>query len=219
MKRFISLMVLALLVMLTVSSSAQHRAGVIGGFNFANAKDELYYHNNRTFPGFGGVFDLDLKRNFFLHVTPMYIKKGWGGDKYDPSDQSEIKFSYLEIPLFLKVDLASTVRPYVFTGPWIAFLVKSEVEVEEGGVLFTGDIKHITKKVDIGFGYGAGISFPVKDFSVFLEFRSTIGSDINKGGDIELESDFGNITTTIENSQVKHKDNRVLFGITLPVKW
>ncbi|MFC1724166.1 porin family protein [candidate division KSB1 bacterium] len=219
MKRFICITVLMVLLVLTVSASAQHRAGVIGGFNFANAKDELYYHNNRTFPGFGGVFDLDLKRNFSLHITPMFIRKGWGGDKYDASDRSEVKFSYLEIPFFLKIDLASTIRPYVFTGPWLAFLLSSEVETEENGIMFTGDIKHITKSLDIGFGYGAGISLPVKNFAVFLEFRSTIGSDINKGGEIEFESDFGNITTTIENSQVKHKDTRILFGITLPVKW
>ncbi|MFC1725483.1 porin family protein [candidate division KSB1 bacterium] len=215
MKKIICLITAALL-MFSLPVYAQNRVGIIGGLNSSTFKtDDESVYESRTFIGIGGVLDLALNKQVFLRLEPMYLQKGALQTDSDP--EGKVKSSYLEIPLFLKYEFGGTVKPYLVAGPSIGFLLSSEIELEMSGITFKGDLKPVYKSIDIGFGLGAGIDYPVGNLSIFLETRYTFGmSDFNKGGSTDIK--WGDVSQTVDivDSNVKNKGLQVMFGITFP---
>ncbi len=210
--------VIALTVLFSIAANAQHRVGVIGGLNIANVKDTDLDPgealNNRRLLGVGGVFDFALSNNAALRLEPMFLKKGTTlqiSDSFDTVDFN-FGFSYLEIPVFLKLDLgSSTFRPYVMAGPTIGFLLNSKLQIEINGTeVDKPDIDSVIEGIDFALNFGAGISFEMGAKSFFVEGRYALGlKDIVDDGTIQFLGETGEI-----EGNVKTKGIQFMAGIT-----
>ena len=198
--------------------------GLIGGLNFAelkvkNAEGVYRPTSPRTLFGIGGVIGFELNKNVSLHLEPMYLQKGSTilATRNDPN--WDLTMAFLEIPVFLKLSLGKTIRPYVLAGPTFGFLLSSKGEFVMDGEAFKGDLKDITKSFDVGLGFGAGLSFPLGKTFVFVEGRYTLGlSDLFKAGTVEWKS--GNISVPgegLEGNEMFTKGFQVMVGFTVPL--
>ncbi len=118
MNRITNLLVAIFTVYFAQPSAAQVQLGIIGGINFADADVEVENQpaeiSKQAVFGIGGVFDLSLSRTFSLRLEPMYLQKGVGKTELaiQPDVEWSVKSSYLELPVFLKAEFGSTIRPY-----------------------------------------------------------------------------------------------------------
>jgi hypothetical protein len=219
-----SILLLVFITFYSVSAQ-QPYLGVFGGVNFAdltgkdNQGDKLNVSTQNIF-GVGAVMGLNLNQNFSLQLEPMYLQKG-GVLLQEPPDTEEITFkmSFIEVPLLLKVQFGDQIRPYIMGGPTVGFLLSSKLESEIGGLLFKGDVKHITRKVDFGVGLGAGVSIPLGSSNIFLDGRYTLGlTDLNKGGTFTAKA--GDIITkgeVDEAVEISTKGFQIMLGVAFPV--
>lgn len=193
-------MLVALFVLLAiVPTSAQNRIGFTGGLNLANISvdpDQGLDLSSRTGFGFGGVLDLGLSENVALHVEPMFLQKG-SNVNVQGLGEIKLKASYIEVPVLFKIALGtSTTRPYVMAGPSIGILLSAKAD--------DTDIKDTTKSTDFGLAFGAGVSFPAGNNSVFVEGRYALGlSDINDDA--------------TDDTKIKTKGIQFMAGVTFPL--
>ncbi len=205
MKRLSMVAIVLLALFIAIPVDAQHRIGFTGGLNLANVsvdpEETGIEYSNRTAFGGGGVLDLRLAENIALQLEPMFLQKGTKVKDSVGGDDIKVKLSYLEVPLLLKLMLGqSTTRPYIMAGPSVGFRLSAKVS---NGVEL--DIKDITKSTDFGLDFGAGISFPAGNNSIFVEGRYALGlSNINDDPEDP-------------NTDVKNKGIQFMAGITFPL--
>lgn len=220
MKRLIFSIAALLALFFSMSASAQPRLGVVGGLNIADVNadfdDEEMDVSDKTVFGFGGVVDLRLSENFSLYLQPMYLQKGTRVT--DKVDNIEFPFTYafLELPVFLKAEFGSAVRPYIMAGPTVGYLLSAEVEGEYSGLTFKGDLKEVTEDLDFGLGFGAGLRYPLSTISIFVEGRYTLGLvNMQKGGTFTMSA--GPITEEItwdkDEDAYKNRGIQIMAGV------
>ena len=204
--------ILAVLTVIAVlPASAQISLGVLGGLNLANLNmDEGDMGDaefaSRTVFGFGGILDYSISENVALRLEPMYLQKGADivVDGYD--DQFIVKLSYFEVPMMFKYSFGSdNVNPYIMAGPSIGFLLEAKTEVIVSGVSEETDIKDETSNVDFSLGFGAGVSLPMGNNSIFVDARYALGLT-NIVDDPDAPDD-----------DVKNKGIQIFAGISFPV--
>ncbi|MFQ5632067.1 MAG: outer membrane beta-barrel protein [bacterium] len=208
----------------SMSASAQHRIGIIGGLNIAEfevaspgASTEI---SNKTVFGLGGVVVLRLSDDFSLHLQPMYQQKGALVADLDDNIEFPFTLAFLELPVFLKAEFGSTVKPYLMVGPTVGFLLSSDVEGDVEGIAFKGDLKDVTESIDLGLGFGAGVSYPLSTITLFVEGRYALGlSNMQKGGTFELTAGpiVEEITWDKEEDAYKNRGLQIMAGATFPL--
>lgn len=221
----ISSLLLILMILAATVSAQQLYIGAIGGVNFAdlNLEDdrgEKQDISTRNGFGFGGVLEMHLGQNFYLQLEPMYLQKG-GVLHQEPPNPEEIEFkmSFVEIPLFLKIQFGEQIRPYIMGGPTVGFLLSSKLESEISGLLFKADLEDITGKVDFGVGVGAGVSVPLDNSNIFLDGRYTLGlTNLNKGGTYQARA--GDIVVEGEIQEEVDASSggfQIMVGVAFPI--
>jgi hypothetical protein len=214
--------VAALLTLLfSMSASAQHRIGVIGGLNIANVDaefdDATMDVSNKTVFGFGGVVDLRLNENFSLYMQPLYQQKGALVTQLNSNLDFPFMFAFLELPVFLKAEFGSAVRPYLMAGPTVGYLLSADTEVEYSGLTFKGDLKEVTEDLDFGLGFGAGLRYPISTVSIFVEGRYILGLvNMQKGGTFEISAGpiVEEITWDKDVDAYKNRGIQIMAGMT-----
>ncbi|MCG3154164.1 MAG: hypothetical protein DKINENOH_00758 [bacterium] len=222
MKRFGVMVALLSVLGLTIPASAQVQVGVMGGLNLAklNVDPDMGLDiSNRTAFGAGGVLQVGLAENLSLQLQPMYLQKGAKGEGEfsDPESglsgkaETTAKAAFLEVPAMLKFNLSSgNTKPYIMAGPMIGFLLSNKQEIKITGSGFEDyseevDIKDETKSIDFGLGFGAGVSFPAGNNSLFVEGRYALG--------------LTNLNDDPEDSEtsIKTRGIQVMAGVTFPL--
>jgi hypothetical protein len=223
-KKALLIGILVLLVAVPQVRAQRVYWGLVGGLNFAelkvkNAEGVYRPTSPRTLFGLGGIIGFELNKNVSLQLEPMYLQKGATilATQIDPN--WDLTMTFLEIPVFLKLSLGKTVRPYVLAGPSFGFLLSSKGEFTMDGEAFNGDLKDITKSLDVGLGFGAGISFPLGKTFVFVEGRYTLGlTDLFKAGQVEWKSGGTTIPGEgLEGNEMSTKGFQVMVGFTIPL--
>ncbi|MFC2164067.1 porin family protein [Acidobacteriota bacterium] len=198
--------------------------GLVGSLNFGelkikNAEGVYRPTSSRTLFGIGGIISFELHKNVSLHLEPMYLRKGATilATRNDPN--WDLTMTFLEIPVFLKLSLGKTIRPYVLAGSTFGFLLSSKGEFTMDGEAFKGDLKDITKSLDVGLGFGVGVSFPLGKTLVFVEGRYTLGmTDLFKAGTVVWKSGDTTIPGEgLEGNEMFTKGFQVLVGFTIPL--
>ena len=207
MKKFSGILMVLFALCLVLPASAQVNLGVLGGLNLANIDvdpDQDMDWETRTVFGFGGVLDYNMNDFITFRLEPMYLLKGTkveeGGYK------SEFKLAFLEVPVMFKYAFGTgEIKPYVMAGPTIGFLMSSKVEMSYGGESAEEDWKDETTSIEFGLGFGAGVSMPMGNNSIFVEARYALGlTNLNDDPD-DTETD------------IKSKGIQIFVGITFPV--
>ena len=210
-----------LMLLFNLPANAQHRIGVIGGLNFADAEVEIARQSanvlDRTLLGLGGVEDLRLSKNFGLQLEPMYLQKGGASTDIQPGVDFRLKSSYVELPVFFKAEFGNAIRPYLMAGPSVAFLLQADLEAELNGIVFKGDAKDAMENVDFAAAFGAGVSYPLGRSAIFLEGRYFLGfTDNIKGGTFEIAAGplVEDLTWVEETDKLKNRGFQIMAGVT-----
>ena len=227
MKKQVSFLVLLCVFGVVMPARAQVRLGVLGGLNLANLSFEPASDpdpSRSTKLGAGAVVQFRLAENLELQLEPMYLQKGarqessfdfsFGDAETDSSvtfnADIKAKLSYLELPVMLKLALGTgSTRPYLMAGPTLGWRLSAKYK---GTVTVSGfsqeideDVKDLTKSMDLGLGFGAGMSFPAGRAAVFVQGRYTLG--------------LTNINDDPEDTATKIKTDgmQVMAGVTFPL--
>lgn len=219
MKKFNYLVIIFVVILFVLPVRAEHRIGIIGGFNFANIDVDPKMSTYTRF-GVGIIVDFEIRKNIFLCIEPMYLQKG-AFDK-DSVPEGRVESSFLELPLFFKYSFGkSPIKPYTIIGPTFGFLLQSEIKLDYNGANITGDMKDVTQKIDLGFGLGAGVNFLLGNISIFVEGRYTHGlNNLQKGGAVEVKMDsiiITEINFDKDENKYKNKGFQVMLGVTFPL--
>jgi hypothetical protein len=169
--------------------------GVIGGLNISDAKieddegDDPKTESRNKF-GTGILAEIALGDNVTFGANILYLRKGV---KVGPVDDQESIFNvwadYIEIPLYFKYSYGTDIKPYVLVGPSLGILLSSEIDVEFGGINFTGDFKEVLKNSEFSIIFGAGLEAPVWIGRAFIQGRYMYGiQDVLKGGVVQLRA-------------------------------
>lgn len=220
MKKFTSLFFLLILIFTTQSISAQVRAGIIGGLNFADLKTNNDV-KNRTLFGIGGIFQYSFNDNFSIIAEPMYLKKGGISIEENNNPEITIKMDFIQLPLYLKYSfpLDKYIKPYLIVGPSVGYRTSSEIEAEIYGVTFKSDLKHLTKAIDWEVALGTGIEVPFDKLSFFIEGTYTWGlTDLRKIGEFQATAGDVSITGELDDrSYFKTRGLQLLMGFSVSI--
>jgi hypothetical protein len=111
----------------------------------------------------GGEMNFWLNEQFAIAPQLIYNQKGsrhefnFGGGLF--SSISDITVSYLELPIYAKLQLGDDrVRPYIFGGPAIAVLLAANEKQTSNGKTDNRSIKDDFPGLDININAGAGMS-------------------------------------------------------------
>jgi len=141
----------------------------------------------------GGLFaDFGVSSSFFVDAEVLYTQ---GGVKFSlGSAEDNIKVDELNIPITAKYKFAmegSNVKPYVFGGGDLGFVMKAEEEQKNipGQADTTADIKDQIESMDYGIHFGAGVEIEVSPgVNVFLDGRYGLGlKDLAKSTSVEVK--------------------------------
>ena len=132
--------------------------GIKGGVTYATLDLEISDANvsAKSLTGFtgGAFYGIRLAGPLHVDVEGLFTTKG---TKYDFDGENRIKLTYLEVPVLARVGVvhAGGTTGYVSGGLSFAFKLK-EVQEDAGEETPRGSD---TKKYDIGFAFGGGVSF------------------------------------------------------------
>ncbi len=213
MKKLFLLSVTFIFLVFFTVSNAQIQIGVQAGINLTNVKMELSQQGfetaMRTRAIVGGILTYNFSPVIALQFEPAYVQKGAtvnftaeeSGAIVDI--EASVSANYFDLPLLLKVSLPyGPIKPYLLAGGSIAFLLgDAKMKVEKaslGGLdvtpLIPAELREQTldlKKQDYILSVGAGVTFPLTLFELFLEGRYDLGL-----GNISNEGDENEFKTT-----------------------
>lgn len=200
-----------LLLSFNIQLDAQFSVGLFGDLSNSslsgNAPPSTVYN---SIMGIGGglMFDYKATDEVTVSLQPMFIPKGTTVSYDLPSykeqrDSLNVQFSYVSIPLMVKVAASKVV--YVSGGFEVDLLqsVKAKmvnIEAEE-------DITSEIKSYDISANFGVGFTFDVSPVNLFFELRFSMGlMNVSK-----ISSEEWDIPPEFKNTSTQ-----LLFGIMYP---
>lgn len=200
MKKVKLVLFVILLGLVTQPIYGQFAVGVVGDLNSSNISGSApsgTIYSGRT--GFGGgiILDYKLTEDVTLSLQPMILPKGTTISYDLPSykeerDSVDAKFSYVTIPLMVKVKASKVV--YVTSGFDVGFLQSANATF----INLDGekDISENIESMDISVNFGVGFTFEVSSFNLFFEGRYSQGlfnvSNFSEINEHDISSDFKN---------------------------
>jgi len=187
------IVICVLVFLIPASLLSQLNVGVLGGLNLSNAKiEDNGGYDPATSGQTGFVGGLQLEKSFTenirLGMNVIYMRSGIKVMTIEDFE-FDVWASYIEVPLYFKWSFGSEIRPHLFIGPSIGFLLNSDVELEMGGVNFSGDFSTVLENLNYSILIGAGIDIPVSRGNLFFQARYMQSFyDILKGGVFELKA-------------------------------
>ena len=201
MKRFVFVLLAAVLVFQIAPAQLPFSVGGKFGINIANASLDPSLPSQLSKSGrmgfaFGGVLEMGLAGPVFLQIEPMFIQKGVKveGPMFQ-NQQGQVlsgsmtnKLSFLEFPILFKAKLPTgQVKPYGFLGPTIGLRLsaKEEIEVPSAGYKEESTVDSTTSSIDFGLAFGAGAEFSVAPkIALTGDIRYVLGlKDLNSSKD------------------------------------
>jgi hypothetical protein len=158
---------LALGAGLTASANAQE-IGVKGGLTFSTLSETDLSPNFKSRTGFvaGVHFGIPLGKSFLLQPEGLITQSGTTAE--EDGEEGDVKISYLQIPLNLRINFGSgSIRPFILAGPYAAFRLSCSVDD-----IFDSSCDELDLgSTDWGVDFGGGLRFG----NVFAEARYNLG--------------------------------------------
>lgn len=174
-----------ILALVVVASAAGARAadidvGVKGGFNLATLSgaglvEQITQQLDRQDGLVGGVFvRIPVGSRLAVQPEALYSRKGAKVDL--PIGEVGIALDYLELGLPLRADLmeTSSIRPYLFAGPYAGVKLNAELALRVIINIDT-DIDERVRDTDFGVLGGGGLRFDAGSTNLDLEARYSWG--------------------------------------------
>jgi hypothetical protein len=176
--------------------------GAKGGFNISRLKgDNSVRTEDRTAAVIGGFVNVSFLKILSVQPEILFSQRG-GGIDIDNTTTSNLKLSYMEVPVLFKLRLPidRTFFPHVFAGPDFAYRLNSKgtnMNDSDGSITDVDDDN--IKKMDTGGVLGAGLD--IQSRCIFFTVDWRYGFSFN---------DLGNST---HHLNVRHNYATVLAGI------
>ncbi|WP_448518302.1 porin family protein [Rhodoflexus sp.] len=178
MKQILLFFALLLGVVSLAYAQSPLSVGLRGGVNFANLSAENTSFDSRTGINFGAFLTYSVKETFGITGEINYAQKG------ARTSASKLNINYVEIPLHFTYFFGKgNLRPKLMAGPYVGFLMNSEIEIANTTV----NAKDLYNSTDFGASLGAGLHYSLGDGKWFyFDGRYGLGlSDITKArGDV-----------------------------------
>lgn len=210
-----------LMFLFLLNTNAQFRVGIVGGINNSDYKVESLDGGleGKVRPSGGITFDYNIQDNFQVNAKVLYnnIFATGGANQEDTDLEFEAKF--LELPITLKYEFGSTLKPYLLMGINFAYSLDADVKFNINNVDFEGDFSNQVKDFTYGILFGGGVAYELSHFILFAEANYLVGLDnILKAGEYELRSSSFSVTNQVEdNDIVKFRNVNVHAGIMIPI--
>lgn len=173
MKHLILSLCLAMGVLTFGYAQSPISIGLKGGLNFANFAGDNVNTDSRTGINFGAFGTYSVKETFGITAEINYAQKG------AKTSNSKLSINYLEIPVHLSYFFGKgKVRPKLMAGPYLGFLMNSELQVGNAKV----NAKDIYNNTDFGLNLGGGLHYDLGDAKwLYLDARYGLGlADVTK---------------------------------------
>jgi Outer membrane protein beta-barrel domain len=151
--------------------------GIKAGVNLANFYGDAVGNTEIRPAAIGGVFlDFRATPTFSFQLEGLYAQKGARETEtvFDAGGQPvtgsvDWKYDYIDVPALLRfhIPTGGGVRPSLYLGPVVSFLVKAKVE----GI----DIKDYAKSTDVGGTVGGTLELGAGGMRLLLDVRYTMG--------------------------------------------
>ncbi len=203
MKKLLFSITILLISTINYSQNSKIKFGIQAGLNYSNFRGydipiqfEPVYSESPAFAFLGGLnFEYQIKEKLSLKLELNYERKSQKADNYieiqnqlfDPVFSTESynytskkNYDYLVLPIMLKYNFSDKNSFYVNGGPYVGFLLKSNL---------TNDLKNIdglnndpvettnqNNKIDFGLSIGLGKTIEINEKnSIFIEIRENLG--------------------------------------------
>ena len=190
------LFVLSIAVFLAFSLNAQRYGARLGG-NFAGMKSTVETKGKKIAPGLQiGLLTEFGAKMIAVRAEVNFAQKGYNINLNENIDglgtvvqEAKVNFSYLEVPVLLKVKFFGPL--YAYAGPYFGFALKGNQvtdsysidgvdqdlnEIADVNILKIDDHNNIPyKKTDFGAAMGLGAQFGLGPIHAFAEGRATLG--------------------------------------------
>ena len=179
----LSVVLFILSLFLAMPSWGQVEVGILGGATFPDLSidpdDPDVSYDTRTGFTAGGILVINITRAFALQLEPSYTQKGARADGVEREgfgvQKANVRLSYIDVPVLLKFSMGNTsVNPYLLAGPSISFLLSSKLDFDNEEIT-TEDLKNITRDIDFGVNFGAGVSLALGNNQLFFEGQYNLG--------------------------------------------
>lgn len=196
MKTFKKAVLIALSLMISTGVFSQKiHYGIKAGTNFA-VQSELadYFQNNQIRAGLSAGFfgNYAFNDKMQLQAELNYDQKG------AKSDEATAKYDYLSVPLLFKYSLGKSdqtaLKFNVNLGPYAAFLLNSELEMDDT----TLDLTDETENFEAGAILGFGMKYPVGNDHLLLDLRLGLGLTSFDKADTEPNNKYVGLTLGYE---------------------
>lgn len=143
--------------------------GIKAGVNLANFSGTDMDLDSRQAFVVGASLDISLP------MFPVAVESGvYYSQKGAESGGSTIKLDYVEVPVLAKFNFGppGPFSPHLVAGPYVGFLVDSELEDSAGN---TADLEDFTEEVDFGGIVGLGADFNMGLTKLNAQVRYSMG--------------------------------------------
>ncbi len=182
MKRLFIVAVMILALTASASAQSTNTLGLKAGLNmFKWYGDDVEGIDYLTSFAFGAYFNHGFSEVLSIQPELYYSTKGLSESEILTI---ELKESYLEIPVLLKVNFAMEGKnwsPNLFAGPYIAFLMSAKLE--------DIDVKDELAGTDFGLVVGGGFDFGLSEGAqtLSLDVRYSMGfTKVDEAGEAEV---------------------------------
>lgn len=166
MKKTVTVMILALMALVTIPAQAQLRFGVKGGVNISSVhfNSDLLKADNVTGFQIGPMIETSIPLvGVGLDAAILYSQKGMG------IGPEEIKTDYIDVPVNLKWKFGlPIVKAYLAAGPYVGFrvggdkiwnVIGEQIEAKSfsAGLNFGVGVE-LLSHLQVGFNYGLGLT-------------------------------------------------------------
>jgi hypothetical protein len=182
MTRTAKTIVLAALILILAAVSSEATFGQIAGkglkfgmtiSNLNGAGAETGLTSQVGFSA-GGFLILNLAGVFSIQPEILFTQKG--AEFESGANYYEYHYSYVEVPILLKLTLANenaAIRPSIYAGPFVGFKASAKLEtyLDPDQEESKEENLHSVRSIDAGFVVGAGADFRIGPGSILLDLR------------------------------------------------
>lgn len=186
MKKVYSILAAAMLVLSTVSASAQGGVIIKGGLTYGNITPTnleslsgyLKDFNFKSFTGWhvGAGYQTDAVLGFSFQPELVFNVKG---TKVAGDENMRWRMSYLELPVNIQwgIDLM-VAKPFIFASPYVGYCVSNKVLVNDKSSIvasvITDELAQNAKRFEYGVGVGLGCN--IARFQITAKYSWNFGA-------------------------------------------
>jgi hypothetical protein len=200
MKKVLLSISFLLITTLNYSQNSKIKFGVQGGLNYSNfwgyeipIDFNAVYSESPAFAYLGGLnLEYQIQDRLSLKLELNYERKSQKGDNFIEVRQNfeslpqaynfttKKNYDYLVLPILLKYNFSDQNSFYVNGGPFIGYLLKSNLTNDlqniDGLNNDPVETKNLNKKTDFGLSIGVGKTFEINERNaIFIEIRENLG--------------------------------------------